>query len=147
MIGRYLLTFIAISSLLSIVSTVECNASTMNFVSRFSLGKQDEFNRTFTKIQSKLQSLPGINYSSPNGANYSIMNIKPSYYYRDSKQKATSSGEDTIVLEGGYAEVDLTFEWKIASFTTTNGTGSAAGLSDELILAKKLVIDNKSYSY
>lgn len=31
--------------------------------------------------------------------------------------------------------------------TPKNGSGSASGFSDELTLGKKLVIDNKAYSY
>ena len=65
----------------------------------------------------------------------------------DSKQKATFRGEDVIFIDGGYLEVDMTFDWKKTFMTPKNGSGAVSGLSDELTLGKKLVIDNKSYSY
>jgi hypothetical protein len=52
------------------------------------LGKQDELNRTFTKIQEKLPALPTVTYKYSSTVTYTITNATAAFYYRDSKQKA-----------------------------------------------------------
>lgn len=63
-----------------------CNASHFDYISKYTLGKQDELNRTFTKIQSKLNTLKDIKYQ--NASSYTITNINVSYFYLDSQQKS-----------------------------------------------------------
>lgn len=53
-------------------------------------------------------------------------------------------GNDTIIIEGGQLEVDITFEWiKKTNVLTTNGTGAAFALSDVIVFAKQAVIVEK----
>jgi hypothetical protein len=126
-----------------------CNASHFDFTGQYSLGKQDELNRTFTKIQEKITSLGNVTFNLSETVSYTIFNAKPVFYYRDSAQKASINGNDTIVIYGGKLEADLTFQWtKKNSVITRNGTGSASGLSDMISFAKFIVIANDSfYSY
>jgi hypothetical protein len=98
---KVLLILICLQLLLSLAATLACNATHLNFISKYSLGKQDELNRTFTKIQEKLPTLNNITYSAPSGADYKIFGIQLKYYYRDSGQKATFRGEDVIIIDGG----------------------------------------------
>jgi hypothetical protein len=150
MLSRFLSLLLSLSLLAVLAMGTECNASQMGFVSQFSLGKQDEFNRSFAKVQRNLGVLRGAQVLN-NSYQYSIINITAAFYYRDSHQKATFRGQDVIFIDGGYAEVDLTFSWskalKGSLSDVVSGTGSASGLSTELMLAKKLVIDNNAYSY
>jgi len=56
---------------------------------------------------------------------FTIFNVKPIFYYLDSKQKATVQVNDTIVISGGAIQVDFTFNWTSKGSTTINGFGSA----------------------
>ncbi len=47
----YLRILSCLLCLVVLTASEVCNATNMNYVSRFTLGKQDELNRTFTKIQ------------------------------------------------------------------------------------------------
>jgi hypothetical protein len=144
---RYTHLLVFLFLLLAVALSDNCNASHMSFVSTYSLGKQDELNRTFTKIQEKIPLLEEVSYQVPSGPTYREINVKPTFYYRDSNQRATFRGEDVIIIDGGKLEVDIKFSWSKQSTSTINGTGMAAGLSYELMIGKKLVIDGNSYSY
>jgi hypothetical protein len=61
---------------------------------------------------------------------YTISKVNPTFYYRDSKQKAKISGGDVMVIDGGYLEVTFTFEWEKKFLMSQKGTGSARGLSN-----------------
>ena len=74
------------------------------------------------------------------GSTYKIWNTVPTFYYRDSKQKAVIRGNDTVVIYDGKLEVDITFNWSKTTVLTQNGTGAAFGLSDPLEFIKRLVI-------
>ena len=92
MTDRFYFIILILSVVFIQIDTLECDPSHMNFVSQYSLGKQDEFNRSFTKIQTKIPTINTVNYTAPNGYQYSIYDIKAIFYYRDSKQKATARG-------------------------------------------------------
>jgi len=111
------------------VASLNCKASVFHFTGQYTLGKQDELNRTFTKIQEKFPSLPTVTYKYSNTTTYTITNAKAAFYYRDSKQKAEILGNNTIVIEGGQLEVDFTYNWSKKSIITRNGTASAFGLT------------------
>lgn len=102
----------------------------MNYVSRFTLGKQDELNRTFTKIQEKLNTLNNLVYKTAMGAEYQITDVKLAYRYRDSKQKAEFRGQDVIIISGGVVEMQCSFNWTRNFFTVASGSAVAVGLSD-----------------
>lgn len=70
-----------------------------------------------------------VTFNSSEVVSFTISNVNPSFYYRDSKQKAVIRGEDTIIIDGGFLEVDFTFNWSKTQIVTRNGTGSAQGLS------------------
>lgn len=105
-------------------SSINCSASHLDFTSRYTLGKQDELNKTFEKIQEKITALEDVIYKTTDGATYRIYNANPSFYYRDSKQKAVLRGNDTIVIDGGFLEVDFTFNWSKKNVSTREGTGT-----------------------
>lgn len=125
-----------------------CPASNFDLVGRYTLGKQDELNRTFTYIQQKITEIGNITFNTTPTTQYSIFNAKPTFFYRDSQQKAKILGNDTIVVYGGKLEADITFQWSKTNVITRNGTGMAFGLSDMITFAKQLVIENDtSFSY
>lgn len=120
---------------------IQCNASHFDFIGNYSLGKQDELNKTFIKIQEKITTLANVTYNATETTAYTIFNTKPVFYYRDSKQRAEITGNDTIIISGGFLEVDLTFDWQRTSLTLNRtGTGAAFGLSDNITFAKSAVI-------
>lgn len=126
----------------------ECSASHFDLVGRYTLGKQDELNRTFTYLQQKITEIGNITFNTTPTTSYSIFNAKPTFYYRDSKQQAKILGNDTIVVYGGKLEADISFQWTKTNVITRNGTGMAFGLSDIITFAKQIVIENgTSYSY
>ena len=128
---------------------VECDASHFELVGKYTLGKQDELNRTFTHMQESIKEIGNVTWSPIPTVTYRIFNTRPTFFYRDSKQKADILGNDTIVVYGGRLEVDVTFNWsKTTSVITRNGSGSAYGLSDMISFAKQISIENgSSYSY
>lgn len=124
-----------------------CIATHFDFTGSYTLGKQDELNRTFAKIQDKIQ-LGNVTFNSSETTTFTIHNIRTTFFYRDSKQRANITGNDTIIVYGGVVEAALTFSWIKAAFVTRNGTASANGISDTISFAKTIVIGNDSfYSY
>ena len=89
--------------------SVQCQATHFDFIGKYTLGKQDELNRTFTKIQEKIPVLPNATFVVNETTTYTIFNAQPTFYYRDSKQQAEIAGNDTIIITGGKLEADLTF--------------------------------------
>jgi len=94
-----MLHLIYIITILTISLSLNCNISHFDFVSRYSLGKQDELNRTFTKMQSIITTLPNVTFSNNNSI-YTIYNTNTTFIYRDSMQRAVVTG-NTIVIDGG----------------------------------------------
>lgn len=126
----------------------QCPASHFDLIGKYTLGKQDELNRTFTYLGAKITEIGNITFNSTPTTQYTIFNTKPRFFYRDSQQKADVLGNDTIVVYGGKLEVDITFSWTKTQVITRNGTGSCFGLSDMISFAKQIVIENgSSYSY
>lgn len=111
------------------IYSLNCGPSVFDFTGTYTIGKQDELNRTFAKIQEKLPALPSITYNTSSTISYNINNATATFYYRDSKQKAEILGNNTIVVEGGQLEVDFTFNWSKKSLITRNGTGAASGVT------------------
>jgi len=143
----YLPALVYLQLLLATAAALACNATHMNFASRFTLGKQDELNRTFNKIQDKIATLPDFNYRTPDAADYTISAIRLTYQYRDSKQRAQFRGENVIVIDGGVGEIQCSFNWVRKAISNANGSIVAVGLTDDLSFAKKVVIDGPAYSY
>jgi hypothetical protein len=77
---------------------VLCPATHFDFTGKYSIGKQDELNRTFTKIQEKITSLENATFNTSETTSFTILNAKPTFYYRDSKQKGDIFGNNTIVI-------------------------------------------------
>jgi hypothetical protein len=98
-----------------------------------------------SKRRNSWEMYPSIPVKPPR---FTIYNIRTSFFYRDSKQKATITGNDTIVISGGVIETALSFNWTKASIITRNGSASANEISDIISFAKFVVIGNDSfYSY
>lgn len=133
---------------LPIVLSVKCNATHYDFTGVYSLGKQDELNRTFTKINEKFPVLPNSTYNATDTTSYTIFNVKTTFFYRDSNQSAHVAGNDTIIVEGGRLEADLSFEWRRSSLTLNrSGTAEASGLSDMIVFAKQAIIGDDEGSF
>jgi len=86
---------------LQISQAEDCSASHFDFIGSYTLGKQDELNKTFTYIQEKIVSLPDVSFNASATTTYTIFNTKPTFFYRDSTQKAEVLGNDTIIIYGG----------------------------------------------
>jgi len=134
---------------LQVCATISCNASHFDLIGRYTLGKQDELNRTFTKLQEKITTLGNVTFNYSGSTTYTIYNAKPTFYYRDSKQKADIIGKDLIVVSGGILEVDLTFSWgkKDSISPQKNGTALARGLSDMITFVKSISIDTGFFTF
>lgn len=135
---------------LPLTQAVVCNSTHFDFIGSYTLGKQDELNRTFTKIQEKITVLPEATFMINETTSYTIFNAKPTFYYRDSKQKAEITGNDTIIITGGRLEADLVFDWKrTSSVLNRTGSGAAFGLSDTISFVKQAVVTDQGsfYSY
>ena len=82
------------------VAAEDCNRTHLEFFSSYSLGKQDELNRTFDRLQPELK-IPNVSYKFSDLLSYNLTEIKARLRYRDSSQKAEIIGRDTIVIYGG----------------------------------------------
>jgi len=80
--------------------------------------------------------LNNVTWRKNEAITYRIFSANPTFYYRDSKQKAEIVGNDTIVIEGGKAEVVINFKWEKIGGGSKNGTGIVKGLSESIIFAK-----------
>ena len=56
-------------------------------------------------------STPNIVYPINSYTNFSFTNINTSFSYIDSKQKAETLGNDTIVIAGGYTQALVNMNW------------------------------------
>lgn len=143
-----ILLVVLIIAALTVCQALQCNTTHFNFLGKYSLGKQDELNRTFTHMQERITVLDNVTYTVNDSTSYTIFNTKPLFYYRDSNQTAEVLGNDTVVVTGGRLDVEFTFEWVKKSLISKNGTGRAGGVSDIITFAKQMVIRNDSfYSY
>ena len=108
----------------------ECHDTHMEFFSEYSLGKQDELNKTFTKIQDRVTTLNSVKWVANDSATYYIEDMKPKFFYIDSKQSAEILGNDTIIIKGGVLLATIDFTWRRTGYTEVRGTGRAAGKTD-----------------
>lgn len=113
----------------------DCNFTHYEFFSKYSLGKQDEANRTFEDIKTYVK-VPNVNYTTNESIRYQINNIKHEFKYIDSRQEAEVIGKDTVLIHGGRLQVVLQFEW--VSNGTLNGSGTASIISDSINFQKTL---------
>ena len=60
--------------------------------------------------------LNDIVYASNSFTNFTIQPANLVFQYYDSKQKAEIMGNDTILIDGGYVEVTMDFNWKKKDF-------------------------------
>lgn len=123
------------------VLAAQCEASHFDFIGKYTLGQQDELNKTFTRIQEKIPSLPNATFVVNETTTYTIFNAQPTFFYRDSKQRAQINGNDTVIITGGQLEADITFEWKRTSLVLNRtGSGAAFGLSNVITFVKRAVV-------
>jgi len=85
MMSLHLLLLVAIFSS-EIISFKDCNFTQFDFFNTYSLGKQDELNRTFTVLNSKIKNLTSVDFKSNRSVLYSIYQAKPAFIYLDSNQ-------------------------------------------------------------
>lgn len=136
----YLKALILLCTMSAIALTQQdCNSTHLEYFSEYYLGRQDELNITFTKIQERVTTLNNVTWKVNDTATYFITNIKPKFFYLDSNQRADIVGNDTIVIEGGKLEVTFDFQWARQG-TGVGGSGSAIAHSRVLAFAVILKI-------
>jgi hypothetical protein len=137
---QYQTVVLIVALLILQTAAADCNASHFEFVGSYSLGKQDELNRTFTKIQEKVTLLSNVTYKVTDTISFTIFNARPVFSYIDSKQRAVVTGNNTIIIEGGVLSVDIIFEWAKKSIISRNGTATASGISKPITFSKYLSV-------
>lgn len=103
--------WLAIALLLTVALSVDCNATAYEFLSEYSLGKQDELNITFDKIIKKIPTIPDSVYPYSDRINYTTTNFSYTFKYLDSTQKSEIVGRDQIIVKDGRLRVDFTLNW------------------------------------
>lgn len=127
--------------------SIDCNFTLFEYFSSYSLGKQDELNRTFTAIQPLIR-VPDVFYIQSPYTNYTLRGFNVSIRYLDSRQKAVIIGRDTVAIVGGRAEVELDFEWgKQTLVVPSRGTGRVRIATGEIMFEKLLRVDEGCLDY
>ena len=107
------------------------------------MGRQDELNCTFIKIEKTSRQLPNVSQTTPESIKYTIYSAIQRFIYRDSKQKAEVVNQNIIAVSGGKTEVELAFQWnKTVGTTSYFGKGNTFGVSDEIAFAKEVVLNS-----
>ena len=100
-----ILTFL----LLVTIHSEECNDTHLDVFTKYSLGQNDEMNKTFDKMQEKIKLLDNVSYTSNGTINFNIHSIKPNFFFFDAKQKVDIVHNDTIIIHDGRVDVRLPF--------------------------------------
>lgn len=133
--------------LVTISQQVDCNSTHFEFYSQFSLGKQQQLNRTFDQILPYIK-IPTITYKASDFLSFNLTDFKIRFSYLDSNQKSIIIGRDTIGVYGGKLEINVDFKWvAINMIANYNGTASAKLVSDDILFEKLLVIDQGYLDY
>lgn len=130
--------WLAIALLLTVALSVDCNATAYEFLSEYSLGKQDELNITFDKIIKKIPTIPDSVYPYSDRINYTTTNFSYTFKYLDSTQKSEIVGRDQIIVKDGRLRVDFTLNWTETGSVTKGGYAIGYGLSDPIIFTKNM---------
>lgn len=126
----------------------ECPQSHLDLFTTYSLGKQDELNRTFIHIEEKIGTLDEVKYTGQNPNTYKITGIQPKFKYFDGRQESSIASNDTIVVSGGVVDVYMDFTWSKQGITTNiTGTGSAFAISNSLMFAKNISVEEGYFVY
>lgn len=96
-------------------------------------------NKTFIKIQEKISTLNNVSWRANDTVTYRIDNVKPTFFYIDSKQRA-DIGSDTVIVNGGEVDVILNFDWSRVGFGAMSGNGTANALSDPISFAIQYIV-------
>ena len=80
--------WLALALILTVAACVECNATAYEFLSEYSLGKQDELNISFTKIAKKIPAIPDSVYPFSDRINYTTTNFSYTFKYLDTTQRS-----------------------------------------------------------
>lgn len=126
---------------------MDCNTSRLNLIGSYTLGKQDELNKTFTKIAEKLTVLGDVTFKPNDTVVYNITQASPKFFYIDSRQKAEVVGNDTIIISGGRLDVEIDFKWAKQDLIKKEGTGHARAMSAPITFVKNITIVNQTYSF
>lgn len=121
-----MIIYLTIATVISGVLGFTCNSSSFEFTSHYSLGKQDELNRTFTKIQKNLPQLDYNHTFADTNSTYSITNFTSVFRYLDTSQRSEIMDNDTILVMDGYLRLDFSFNWSKRGSQSVSG-GIAAG--------------------
>lgn len=131
------ITIILFFAFASVAHLQNCNSTHLEFFSEYYLGRQDQLNKTFHNISEKVTVLNNVSWKTNDSTTYRIGNIKPHFFYIDTKQRADIVGNSTVVIEGGKLDVRMEFDWARDGASSSSGTGIANAISDEIAFAMK----------
>lgn len=130
---------LALALLLTIGACVECNATAYEFLSEYSLGKQDELNISFAKIAKKIPAIPNSVYPFSDKINYTTTNFTYTFKYLDTTQRSEIVGRDQIIVKDGMLRVDFTLNWTETGSVQKSGYAIGYGISDPIIFTKNML--------
>lgn len=96
---------------------------TSKYFSKFSLGKQEELNKTFSQLE-PLIKISNITYHAADSSTFTISDFSFRLRYIDSKQQAVILGKNNIGIYGGELQIFAGFKWAKSNMVMSiNGTG------------------------
>lgn len=104
--------FVVLFCLVSLALSDDCNATTSNFLSPHSLGKQDEVTDALAVLCKQVQL--GLTVYEYGKASYSLYGFKVNCSYNDGKQIANVTSEDTVNITGGKIEFAMNFTYNVS---------------------------------
>lgn len=91
--------------------TQKCDSTMMELYTEYSLGRQDELNRTIKKLQQSISTLPDVSLNINTTYKMNIRNIQLFYSFYEGQQKTEIVGDDTIIMRGAQTDIKIKFEW------------------------------------
>lgn len=113
---RSLPHLLLLSLLLSPSLTLDCNATTANFLSPHSLGKQDEITDALAVLCKQVR--PDFTKYEFGKTNYTLYGWKVNCTYIDGKQTAEVDNKDTVKITGGRIEFAMNFTYNVSKIGT-----------------------------
>jgi hypothetical protein len=93
-------------------NSADCNATTSNFLSAHSLGKQDEVTDALAVLCKQIR--PDVTIYEFGKVNYTLYGWKINCTYIDGRQDAEVTSNDTVRITGGMIEFSVNFTYSVS---------------------------------